>query len=240
MAERPYVLLSAAMSIDGFIDDRASGPLALSNAADFDRVDEVRAGCDAILVGAGTVRADDPRLVVRSPERRAARARRGLPETPRKVTLTAGGDLDPGRRFFTLGDVEKLVYARGPAAPAARERLAGVATVVDAGDPIDLPGVLADLAGRGVGRLMVEGGTAVHTLFLTAGLVDELHLVVAPFFVGDPAAPRFVGAGAFRYGPQDRLRLAEARPIGDVVLLRYLVPPAAPDRPAAGAAQDAR
>lgn len=66
MAERPYILLSVATSIDGYIDDASGEPLALSNAADFDRVDEVRAGCDAILVGAGTVRADDPRLLVRS------------------------------------------------------------------------------------------------------------------------------------------------------------------------------
>ncbi|GII86030.1 hypothetical protein Ssi03_40200 [Sphaerisporangium siamense] len=221
MTSRPYVLLSVAMSIDGHIDDTSGTPLALSNDADFDRVDEVRAGCDAILVGPGTIRADDPRLLVRSAARRADRVRRGLPETPLKVTLTRDGDLGPGRRFFTLGDVEKIVYAESPCADKARARLGGVATVVDAGDPLDLPGLLADLWSRGVRRLMVEGGQAVHTLFLSAGLVDELHLVVAPFFVGDPAAPRFVAGGVFPYDPAHPLRLAEARPLGDVVLLRY-------------------
>ncbi|MGW4639260.1 RibD family protein [Sphaerisporangium sp. NPDC004334] len=224
MGERPYVLLSVAMSIDGFIDDASGAPLALSNEADFDRVDEVRAGCDAILVGAGTIRADDPRLVVRSAARRAERVRRGLTETPVKVTLTGRGDLDPERRFFALGDAEKIVYVTGPSAGRVRRTLSGVATVVDAGDPLDLPGVLANLAARGVGRLMVEGGTAVHTLFLAHGLVDELHLVVAPFLVGDPAAPRFVGGASFPYGHDRPMRLAEARPIGDVVLLRYLPP----------------
>ncbi|WP_248961642.1 RibD family protein [Sphaerisporangium perillae] len=222
MPERPYVLLSVATSIDGFIDDLSDRPLALSNEADFDRVDEVRAGCDAILVGAGTIRADDPRLLVRSPARRAGRVRRGLTETPVKVTLTGHGDLDPALRFFSLGDVEKIIYAAGPSAETARKALSGVATVVDAGDPLDLPGVLADLSARGVRRLMVEGGTAVHTLFLTSGLVDEIHLVIAPFFVGDSSAPRFVGDGAFPSGPAAPMRLAEARPIGDVVLLRYL------------------
>ena len=83
--------------------------------------------------------------------------------------------------------------------------------------------MLADLAGRGVRRLMVEGGTAVHTLFLTADLVDEIQLAVAPLFVGDPAAPRFVAAGAFPRDARHRMRLAEARPVGDVVLLRYLL-----------------
>ncbi|WP_405141748.1 dihydrofolate reductase family protein [Sphaerisporangium sp. NBC_01403] len=227
MAERPYILLSVATSIDGYIDDASGEPLALSNAADFDRVDEVRAGCDAILVGAGTVRADDPRLLVRSAARRAERVRRGLGETPLKVTLTGGGDLDPNARFFALGDVEKIVYAAASCVDGARKSLSDVATVVDAGDPLDLPGVLADLSARGVRRLMVEGGGGVHTLFLTSGLVDELHLVVAPFFVGDPSAPRFVGAGPFPYGPANPLRLAETRQIGDVVLLRYL--PQAPD-----------
>ncbi|MCW2878613.1 MAG: bifunctional deaminase-reductase domain protein [Sphaerisporangium sp.] len=224
VAERPYVLLSVATSIDGFIDDTSGGPLTLSNEADFDRVDDVRAGCDAILVGAGTVRADDPRLLVRSPARRAERVRRGLGETPLKVTLTRHGDLDPDARFFSWGDVEKIVYAASPCAERTRKGLSGVATVVDAGDPVDLPGVLADLSARGVRRLMVEGGGAVHTLFLTSGLVDEIHLVVAPFFVGDSAAPRFVGDGAFPYGPGNPMRLAEARPIGDVVLLRFLLP----------------
>ena len=228
MAERPHVLLSVAMSIDGHIDDASSRPLALSNEADFDRVDEVRAGCDAIMVGAGTIRADDPRLVVRSPGRRAGRVRRGLGETPVKVTLTEHGGLDPGAAFFAIGDVQKIVYAASPCAGATRETLSDVATVVDAGDPIDLPAVLADLSTRGVGRLMVEGGGAIHTLFLTAGLVDELHLVIAPFFVGDPAAPRFVGGGAFPFGPGRPMRLAETRPIGDVVLLRYLPPLDAP------------
>ncbi|GAA3837905.1 hypothetical protein GCM10022226_70100 [Sphaerisporangium flaviroseum] len=224
MAERPYILLSVATSIDGYIDDSSGGPLALSNAADFDRVDEVRAGCDAVLVGASTIRADDPRLLVRSPARRAERVRRGLGETPLKVTLTGHADLDPQARFFAWGEVEKIVYATGACAGRARKSLSEVATVVDAGDPLDLTGVLADLAARGVGRLMVEGGTAIHTLFLSSGFVDEIHLVVAPFFVGDPAAPRFVGAGAFPYGPANRMRLAEARPMGDVVLLRYLPP----------------
>src|SRR5580693_3236663 len=98
---RPYVLLSAAMSADGYIDDASPRRLVLSGPEDLDRVDEVRAGCDAILVGAGTIRADDPRLLVRSAARRAARTARGLPSTPLRVTLTSGGDLDPAARFFT-------------------------------------------------------------------------------------------------------------------------------------------
>jgi len=221
--DRPYVLLSAAMSVDGHIDDTGPTPLVLSDAADLDRVDAVRAGVDAILVGASTLRRDDPRLNVRSAERRAARVADGRAASPLKVTLTGSGDLDPAARFFTTGDGPKLVYAATPALAAVRSAVGAVADVADAGDPLDLHQLLADLHGRGVARLMVEGGTAVHTLFLTTGVVDELQLVVAPFFVGDAGAPRFVGPGRFPQDTGHRMRLAEARPIGDLVLLRYLL-----------------
>jgi 5-amino-6-(5-phosphoribosylamino)uracil reductase len=221
VVERPYTLLSCGMSIDGYVDDAGAGRLLLSNDADFDRVDAVRAGCDAILVGAATVRQDNPRLLVRSPARQRERVARGASPTPLKVTVTGSCDLDPSALFFTLGDVDKLVYCATGSLERARSRLGGVATVVDGGDPVDLRRVSADLHARGVRRLMVEGGGTVHTQFLTAGLVDELQLVVAPFFVGDSRAPRFVGDGAFPWTPEKRAELAEVRQIGDVVLLRY-------------------
>lgn len=220
--ERPHVLLSVAASLDGYIDDTTGERLLLSNAEDFDRVDEVRAGVDAILVGAGTIRADDPRLLVRSAQRRRRRLARGLPESPVKATITATGDLDPAAGFFTAGAVDKFVYCASSAVPAARERLDARATVVDAGDPVDLGAILRDLANRGVGTLMVEGGGGVHTQFLAAGVVDELHLVLAPFFVGDPAAPRFVQPADFPQHSGAPMRLAGTRQLGDVVLLRYL------------------
>jgi RibD C-terminal domain len=74
---------------------------------------------------------------------------------------------------------------------------------------------------------MVEGGQNTHTQFLAAGLADELQLVIAPFFVGDPGAPRFVGAATFPWESGHRMTLAESRQIGDVVLLRYLLTPRA-------------
>ena len=221
MGERPYVLLSCGMSIDGYLDGATDTRLLLSNAADLDRVDGVRAACDAILVGAGTVRKDNPRLLVREPERRAARVARGLEPQPRKVTVTRSGDLDACADFFATGDCEKLVYCASPAVPEAQRRLGAVATVVDGGDPVGMRAVSEDLYARGVRRLMVEGGGSLHTQFLTEDLADELHLVVAPFFVGDSRARRFVDDGCFPWHPGRRAALAEVRRIGDVVLLRY-------------------
>lgn len=222
MTARPYVILSVATSVDGYIDDTAPERLVLSNAADLDRVDQVRAESDAILVGATTLRRDNPRLLVNSAARRAEREARGLPPYPLKVAVTGSGDLDPGLRFWHHGG-EKLVYAPDPAVPKLRERLGDLAEVAGLGARLDFAAMLDDLGARGVGRLMVEGGGTVHTQFLTAGLVDELHLAIAPFFVGDPDAPRFVYPGTYPNDPAHRMTLAEVRAIGDVAFLRYLL-----------------
>jgi 5-amino-6-(5-phosphoribosylamino)uracil reductase len=208
------------VSLDGYLGDETPR-LALSNAADFDRVDEVRASCDAIMVGAVTVRMDNPRLLVRSPERRAERIARGLTESPKKITVTRRADLDAHSNFFTTGEAEKLVYTSSPRVVDVRSRLGMVATVVDGGERVRMRRLSEDLADRGVGRLMVEGGGIVHTQFLSDDLVDELQLVVAPFFVGDSSAPRFVSDGRFPWNADRRAKLAEVRQIGDVVLLRY-------------------
>jgi 5-amino-6-(5-phosphoribosylamino)uracil reductase len=221
MRERPYTLLSCGMSIDGYLDCATPQRLALSNDLDFDRVDAVRASCDAILVGAATVRNDNPRLLVRSPERQQERAARGLACSPIKVTVTERVDLDAAADFFTTGDAEKLVYCATPRVEDARSRLGRVATVVDGGQPLAMRTVSEDLGARGVERLMVEGGGKVHTQFLTENLADELQLVVAPFFVGDSRAPRFVSDGRFPWNPGRRATLAAVHQIGDVVLLRY-------------------
>jgi len=215
---RPYVLLSVATSLDGHIDDANPSRLILSGAEDLDRVDAERAAADAILVGAATIAADDPRLLVRSADRRAERLARGRPASPIKVAITRSGrGLDPSAQFFTMGDGEKLVYAlaAAPAVADLQRRLAGLATVVAAPD---LPSVLADLAARGVARLMVEGGTRTTTAFLTSGLVDELQVVVAPLVVGDPAAPRLAAAAV------DRMELVDLRRVGDCALLVYRPP----------------
>jgi len=186
---RPYVILSCAISADGYLDDASPRRLILSGPADLDRVDEVRAGCDAVLVGAQTVRKDNPRLLIRDPRRSARRAARGLPAHPARVTLTATGDLDPQARFFAPGAL-RLVYCATPALGRARRRLEGAAVLIDAGDPLSLGFMLSDLAVRSMARVLVEGGARLLGAFLADGLADELHLAVAPFFVADPAAPR--------------------------------------------------
>lgn len=185
---RPHVLASCAVSLDGFLDDAGPERLILSGPADLDRVDGERAEVDAILVGAGTVRADDPRLLVRSVARRATRVAWRRPPSPLRVVLS-GRALDPAARVLTEPGAE---------------------TVVLNGTPAE---VLDELAGRGVVRLMIEGGAGVLREFLGAAAVDELQLVVAPRTVGD--GPRFTGA------PGTSAELVETSRLDDDVLLRY-------------------
>jgi riboflavin-specific deaminase-like protein len=220
MSTRPYVLLSAAVSVDGYLDDTSPQRLLLSNAEDFDRVDEVRAGVDAILIGATTIRRDNPRLLVYSEQRRADRIAHGLSEYPLKVTVTGTGDLDADAKFWHHGGA-KLAFTVDSALEKLRARLEGLADVVSTGPTFDWGLALDELGRRGVRRLMVEGGGTIHTQLMAADLVDELHVAIAPLLVGQATAPRFLSPASYPGGSTARMRLLEARTVGDVVLLRY-------------------
>jgi riboflavin biosynthesis pyrimidine reductase len=257
VTERPYVLLSAAMSADGYIDDASTARLVLSDEADLDRVDELRAASDAILVGAQTLRADNPRLQVRSSARRQRRLELGRAASPRRVTITRSGRLDPRARFFApapdralvhpdlahrrppgfedraaalpdgaVHPDRPLVYAPPAVAGELAAQLSGAAVVVpvpghlqDAAADLDLSWILADLARRGVERLLVEGGAHVLAQFLSAGLADEFLLAIAPVLVADARAPRLL-AGASPAG--DRMTLTGVTVAGDMAVLHYL------------------
>jgi len=243
---RPYVLLSCATSADGYLDDASPHRLILSGPADLDRVDEVRAGSDAIMVGAQTVRKDNPRLLIRDPRRRARRAARGLPEHPARVTLTGTGDLDPRANFFAPG-APRLVYCATPALSRAQATLGDSAVLIDAGDPLSLDVILEDLAKRSVARLLVEGGAQLLGEFLAQDLADEFHLAIAPFFLAPPdpnttprlnlptptptptSTPTPTPTPTSPSSPSNPMTLAEARRVEEMVLLRYLLGPGGPD-----------
>lgn len=148
---RPYVTLSVATSVDGYIDDTSPSRLLLSNSEDFDRVDQVRAESDVILIGAGTMRANNPRLLVKSADRRAERVAAGKPECPLKVTISASGNLDRDLKFWHHGG-EKVAYTTDAAEEKLRERLAGLADVVSTGPDFGLGALLDDLGQRWMGQ----------------------------------------------------------------------------------------
>lgn len=223
MPDRPYTLLSCAVSIDGYLDDASPDRLILSGPEDLDEVDALRAAADAILVGAGTVRADNPRLLVRDPARVAAREAAGKPPHPLRVTMTTAGDLNPAASFFT-GPGTPLVYVASPAAAAAEEKFKGQAAVIDAGAGLSLSSVLQDLyLERSVATVLIEGGARILRDALAGGLADELRLAIAPFFVADPAAPRFGLPAAYPQTPEHPMTLESLRQVGTVAVHRYLL-----------------
>ena len=218
---RPYTLVSCAVSIDGYLDDASPDRLILSGPEDLDEVDELRSRADAILVGAGTIRADNPRLLIRDERRVAAREAEGRPPHPLRVTVTATGDLDPAARFFT-GPGTPLVYATTAAGPATKKNLKDKTVVIDVGAELSLAAVLEDLySERLVATLLVEGGSRILRDLLAGGLADELRLAVAPFFVGDERAPRFALSADYPYTKDHPMTLLSVRQVGGVAVHQY-------------------
>ena len=214
------MVLSAAVSLDSRLDDASDERLVLSSAEDLDRVDGERAAADAVLVGAGTLRVDNPRLVVKSSGRRVRRVREGRPEHPLKAAVTGSARLERDLAFWHCGG-EKLVFTVDGVLPRARRALGPLADVVATGPVLDWHFVLDEFGRRGVARLLVEGGSTVHSQLMALDLADELHLVIAPLVVGQAGAPSFLAPAGYPGGPTARMRLLEARQVGDVVLLRY-------------------
>lgn len=179
------VYLSAAVTADGALDDCSAERLLISDAADWAAVRRLRSRCDAILVGAATVRRDDPRLVL--PDvLRDERMRAGRVPDPAKVTITRSGCLDPRSRFFTCGDGRCIVFST-----CELPHLAGVAETIVA-DRITAAFVVTELEKRGFGSLLVEGGAQILRGFLVEGMADALRLATNPALrVPDAAAPRF-------------------------------------------------
>ncbi len=177
--------LSAAVTADGALDDRSPERLRISDAADWAAVEALRARCDAILVGAGTVRHDNPRLCLPE-EVRQQRLREGRTPDLLRVTVTRTGNLDPAARIFTWGTGARLVFAEGPL-----PQLDGRAEVIVA-RPVTAAGIVTELEKRGVGTLLVEGGAEVLRMFLQEKAADTLRLAMHPsLHVDDAAAPHF-------------------------------------------------
>ncbi len=218
---RPLVTLKAGASLDGMLSGQAgvsrwiTGPLARAFAH------RLRMRHDAVLVGAGTVRADDPSLTIRLPGVRTRRVR---------AVIAPRLDLDPGARLFDGGSAaELLLYTRESEVEAGRERFAGKATVVGlpaADDGLDLRRLLEDLLARQVMSVLVEGGGATVARFLEAGLADRMALFQAPLLIGNEGGTPLVdGAAAARPAAGWRMTDTQRIPLGpDLLTLGRLVP----------------
>jgi 2,5-diamino-6-(ribosylamino)-4(3H)-pyrimidinone 5'-phosphate reductase len=210
---RPRVHLNCAVSLDGRLAYAGGKRALLSGPSDLARVQGLRAELDAILVGVGTVLADDPSLRVHWELLHRAPCRE-----PLRVILDTHGRVPPTARV--LDGTQRTLLATS--AECTRTYPSGVEVLRAGRDEVDLPALLADLGRRGVGSILVEGGAKVLASFLRAGLVDRLTVYVAPVVIGGTTAPPMVG-GAETWGPEQAVRLQRgaAVPLDDGFLLSY-------------------
>lgn len=180
------VTVSTATSADGYLDDCSPDRLILSSPEDWAEVHRLRASCDAILVGAETIRRDNPSLLVGNENLRRRRIEQGLVPDPVKVTLTASCQLPADANFFTRGNQEKIVFTTC----TAPESLRSAATIIQAQE-LSAALIVSELEKRGIRSLLVEGGAETLKMFFAENLVDTFRLAVNPnIIVGDPRAPR--------------------------------------------------
>ncbi len=208
---RPFVFLNMVASLDGRAAVGGSTK-PLGGDADLELLLELRTSADAVLIGTSTVRAEGYDRLVRSPERRARRVAAGREPDPLAVLVSRSGDVPWDAGLFAAPEQPILVYAdASPPHP--------VAAPLEVVPPRDLAAVAADLAARGVRRLLCEGGPSLNRALLDAGLVDALCLTLAPVVTADDTEPTIVGGGALRV-PQ-ALSLASVARAGDELFLRY-------------------
>jgi len=218
------VVVNAAISADGKLSSRERRQIEISGPADFNRVDELRADSDAVMVGVGTVVADDPSLTVDSERLRAKRRDAGEPENPARVVADSRIRTPPDAAV--LDDAAESFLLVSEAAPA--DFVQGMdeegATVITAGaDRVDLAAAFERLESHGIEQLMVEGGGEIIYSLFAVGLVDRLSLYVGPVVIGGREAPTLAdGDGFVSNFPE--LTLEEVRRLDEGVLLVYDVP----------------
>ncbi|MDL5360847.1 2,5-diamino-6-(ribosylamino)-4(3H)-pyrimidinone 5'-phosphate reductase [Halalkalicoccus sp. NIPERK01] len=216
-----HVVVNAATSADGKLSSRRREQVAISGPADFDRVNALRAESDAVMVGVGTVLADDPHLTLDDPERVAAREERGDPPHPARVIADSAARTPPDARI--VDDAARTYLLTSERAPPERldalvER--GVEVVTAGDERVALPDALSALAVEGIDRLMVEGGGELIFSLFEAGLVDELSVFVGPSIIGGHDAPTLADGEGFVEGFPD-LSLESVERIDGGVLLRW-------------------
>jgi 2,5-diamino-6-(ribosylamino)-4(3H)-pyrimidinone 5'-phosphate reductase len=219
---RPYVLINVAATIDGKIDTRERRGARISSQRDLERVDQLRASVDGIMVGGRTLHDEDPRLTVRSAELRAARVARGEPEQPARIAVTSRVALRTDARFVSGSPGRVILFV--PHGVGGESVPSGVEIFPVGDGRVDLRLAMATLSGLGLKRVIVEGGGSLNFELLRLGLVDELQVYIAPMVFGGASAPTLADGEGL--GPEAAVRLGAPRVEvweDGGVLLRYMV-----------------
>ncbi|WNY23295.1 2,5-diamino-6-ribosylamino-4(3H)-pyrimidinone 5'-phosphate reductase [Methanimicrococcus hongohii] len=227
--KRPYIFINSAMSADGKLSTFERKQVKISGKMDFDRVDELRAETDAIMVGIGTVLADDPSLTVKSEERREKRVAAGKEENPIRIIVDSKARTPLDADIFKKGKGRKIIVVSKSAAAENKEKVDAFSKmpetkVIVAGiDRVNLEEMAVQLKNEGIDRLMVEGGAALNYGLISTGIVDELKIFVGNLIIGGKTAPTFADGDGFSEEKIKRLTLESAEKIEDGILLTWKV-----------------
>lgn len=199
MSERPFVRLKVAMTLDGFIDDTSDKRLLLSNDEDKAEVVKLRAKADAVIIGAETLRKDNPKIDVHG----------------YRVVLTKSGNLPTAARFFKQEYKGRtLVFCLKHVHEQVEEMVGAYALVLSLeNESTALKEVLAKLVELECSDVLVEGGAKIHAQFLEQEMYDELRVAIAPRLVGEGVS--FCGLS------YDKLQVKEVLSYGNMVVVTY-------------------
>jgi 2,5-diamino-6-(ribosylamino)-4(3H)-pyrimidinone 5'-phosphate reductase len=222
---RPHVWVNVAMSADGKLSTRERRQVKISGKEDFSRVDLLKSGSDAIMVGIGTVLADDPSLTIKSPALKEKRKERGMEENPVRIVVDSRLRCPGDASLLHKGEGRRIIACSNRADQEKADLLGAYATVIRAGeDRVDLKELLAGLYDMGICRLMVEGGGTLIWALFEADLVDELTCFVGNMIIGGGTAPTLAdGTGFIREDVFIRLDLESADRMDEGVLLTWRV-----------------
>lgn len=222
-AERPFVFINAAMSADGKIATTLRKQTRISGSLDFDRMDELRASSDAVMVGIGTVLSDNPSLTVKSKERREKRREDGKDENPVRIVVDSLARTPIDADIFKKGVGRKIIAVAETAPEEKVKQLSEHAEIIVFGEKsVDLGKLLCELKTCGISRLMVEGGATLNWGLISKGLVDEIYTFISNIITGGKTAPTLVDGEGF-ISDFCKLSLISCERLEDGVLIRWKV-----------------
>jgi 2,5-diamino-6-(ribosylamino)-4(3H)-pyrimidinone 5'-phosphate reductase len=219
---KPFVFINVASSVDGKISDESRRQIKISCDEDFRRVDELRAESDAIMVGIGTVLADDPRLTVKSEKLRLERVERGLSENPVRVVVDSRCRVPLDAKI--LNNEARTIVAVSKLADSDKvETLKdmGIKVVAFGENRVDLRALMEFLNDIGIRKVMVEGGATLNYGLLKERLVDEIYVYYGNMIIGGEKSPTIVDGSSFN--PSIRLELLSVEKLGSGILARWRV-----------------
>jgi 2,5-diamino-6-(ribosylamino)-4(3H)-pyrimidinone 5'-phosphate reductase len=215
------VVVNAATSVDGKLSSREREQVEISNDADFRRVDKVRADSDAVMVGVGTVLADNPSLTVDDDQLVADRTDRGDPPHPARVVADSRIRTPPDAKVLDDRAESYLLVSEAAPTDFVAQMEETDATVIQAGEArVDLAGAFDELADHGIDQLMVEGGGEIIYSLFEADLVDRLSVFVGPMVIGGREAPTLADGDGFVQDFPD-LELENIERLDSGVVLSY-------------------